>query len=270
MMPLKRFLTYYVHGSFHVALMVLCFYVITTFQWELTLEWADYLLVFSLSFLAYNFIRYYPHAQTLKNWKSKPVLVFIIGILCLFTLYYFFSLSIKEKILLICCGGLCFFYVIPFNKREKTLRTSFGIKIFIVALCWTLISAVFPLLSLATSFKWFHFLFFIERFILLVVAILPFEIQDLHIDSELETLPQLIGIQRTQWLGVSLLVVMACLIGVNPKLEIGEVLAFSGMSISYLFSLFYVTQVQSKYFTLFWVEGIPFLGLIIYYIKTFI
>ena len=107
-----------------------------------------------------------------------------------------------------------------------------------------------------------------ERFLLILVATLPFEIQDLSIDKKLGTIPQLIGVQKTQWLGVFLLLIVAFLIGVNSKLHPWEMGIFGFMGVAYFFALFYVVRAKSAYFTLFWVEGIPLLGLIIYHLKT--
>lgn len=268
MMPLKRFFTYYIHGSFHVALMVVCFYQITIFQWQLTSDSTRYSLVFLLSYLAYNFIKNYPLFGSLTKLKTKPIILLFFTSLALFVLILSYSLTLAEKLLLIWSGLLSYFYVTPFPKKQKTLRTSFGLKIFIVALCWTLITAVFPLLSSGMVLQWSTILFFMERFLLILVATLPFEIQDLSTDKKLGTIPQLIGVPKTQWLGVFLLLIVAFLIRINPKFHSWEMGVFAFMGVAYFYALFYVVRTKSTYFTLFWVEGIPFLGLIIYNLKT--
>ena len=270
MMPIKRFFAFYVHGSFHVALMVVCFYQISIFQWQLTAGSTRYGLVFLLSYLAYNFIKNYASFNSLRKLKSSPIVFLFFTSLFLVILILSYSLTLAEKLLLILSGCLSFFYVIPFPKRKKTLRTSFGLKIFIVALCWTLITAVFPLLSSGLALQWYHVLFFVERFLLVLVATLPFEIQDLNTDKELGTIPQLIGVRNTQWLGGVLLLIIAFLIGINPKLQPWGMGVFVGMGVAYFFALFGVIRTKSNYFTLFWVEGIPFLGLSIYHLKNII
>ena len=50
----------YVKGNFHVALMALVFCELTFSQWGLSSSYSTRALVFLLTFLAYNGIRYFP------------------------------------------------------------------------------------------------------------------------------------------------------------------------------------------------------------------
>ena len=142
------------------------------------------------------------------------------------------------------------------------------LKIFIVAMCWTLLTAVYPLIDLV-SWNFTHYLFFLERFILVFIATLPFEIRDAAMDQkELGTIPQLIGESKTRWLGVALLFLLFGMELLIPKGANASPTAFILMGTAYLCALFVVKKESSENITLFWVELIPAIGWLYYFIKT--
>ena len=168
-----------------------------------------------------------------------------------------------------CCFLLSLAYTIPFPRKHKNLRNRYGLKIFIVALCWTLLTAVFPLLGLAV-FEGAHYLFFVERFIMVVVATLPFEIRDSSADDQdLGTIPQLIGCQFTKLLGYGLLLLLVFLIVFNPAFSLAEACAMGAMLLAYCISLYFIQPSSPKNSTLFWVEAIPLVGFMIYFFNPF-
>ncbi len=149
------------------------------------------------------------------------------------------------------------------------LRNRYGLKIFIVALCWTLLTAVFPLVNLAV-FTDAHFLFFTERFLMVFVATLPFEIRDSSSDNDhLGTIPQLIGCQFTKFLGYGLLLFLGIRLLLSSSFSLLEAFAVGSMLIAYSFALYFIQPTSPKYSTLFWVEAIPLVGFLCYYFNPF-
>ena len=114
-----------------------------------------------------------------------------------------------------------------------------------------------------------HYLFFSERFILVFIATLPFEIRDAASDQkELGTIPQLIGESKTRRLGSVLLLLHLVLKLTIPKGESSHSIAFSLMGIAYFIALLTVKKDSSENITLFWVELIPVLGWLYYVLIT--
>lgn len=264
---LSRFFLGYVKGNFHVACMVLCFYEITQLRWGFSSFLNDQLLVLCLSFLAYNGIRHYPFVHFKQSFPPYYLALFFIAFF--YSGFLFLGRSMEEQLLLFCCFLLSLAYTIPFPRKHKNLRNRYGLKIFIVALCWTLLTAVFPLLGLAV-FECAHYLFFVERFIMVVVATLPFEIRDSSADDQdLGTIPQLIGCHFTKLLGYGLLLLLLFLIVFNPAFSLAEASAMGAMLLAYCLSLYFIQPSSPKNSTLFWVEAIPLVGFMIYFFNPF-
>jgi hypothetical protein len=269
MLYLRGLFDVYVKASFHVALMVLCFFELTHFQWDKASDLGHRILVFSLAFLGYNAIKYYPFSKKIVTTPWLYRVLIPCGVLCFFaSAYLFLLLSVQAQLLLFICFVLCVTYAIPIHAKFGNLRGQYGLKIFIVAICWTLLTAVYPLIDLVL---WdpIHYLFFVERFILVFIATLPFEIRDAAKDQkELGTIPQLIGELNTRVLGGALLFLLLVLELVFPKS--GSVLfkAFILIWLAYFSALFMVKKNSSQDITLFWVELIPALGWLYYVINT--
>lgn len=270
MLYLRSLFEVYIKASFHVALMVLCFCELTYFQWDKVSAFEDRALVFSLAFLGYNAVKYYPFSKKIVSTPWLYRVLIPCGVLSFFaSAYLFLLLSFHAQLLLFACFVLCGAYAIPIHARFGNLRSQYGLKIFIVAMCWTLLTAVYPLID-QVSLTPIHYLFFAERFILVFVATLPFEIRDAEKDQkELGTIPQLIGELNTRGLGSALLVLLLALELVFPKGESAHFMAFVLMGLAYFIALFMVKKDSSEDITLFWVELIPALGWLYYFLNTF-
>ncbi|GAA4271357.1 hypothetical protein GCM10022258_06500 [Aquimarina gracilis] len=104
----------------------------------------------------------------------------------------------------------------------------------------------------------------IQRFLFIIVMMLPFEIRDLEYDSSsLETIPQTIGITRTKVFGSILLVVFLLLTAVKELLSSVEILSTILVTTISLLFLWGTEKEQSKYYCSFWVESVPIMWLII-------
>ena len=269
MLGLRILFNVYIKTSFHVALMVLCFFEITHYQWSISTNLSDRILVFSLAFLGYNAIKYYPFSKKIMTPLGLNKVLIPLGLFALLSsVFIFLLLSVKAQVLLFFCFVLCVAYAIPIHAKFGNLRSQYGLKIFIVAMCWTLLTAAYPLIDLI-SWDRSHYLFFLARFVLVFVATLPFEIRDVAKDQkELGTIPQLIGESKTRWLGAALLFLLFGMELLIPKAANAFPTAFVLMGIAYLCALFVVKKDSSENITLFWVELIPAIGWLYYFIKT--
>ena len=99
-------------------------------------------------------------------------------------------------------------YAVPFlSGFAKNLREISYLKIIVVAFVWTGFTVFIPLFDGGKEGGLSVVFYAIQRFLLIIVLILPFDIRDLKFDAiSLQTIPKKIGVERTKKLGVALLV----------------------------------------------------------------
>jgi len=272
---LKRFFNFYLDASIHVAFAI-CALLLISFQ---TFNiYTDYHLTFFLFFgsiSCYNFIKYGVEAEKyflVANQYHKSIQFFSIVTL-LIALYHAHFLNYKVLIgvaVLICFAGL---YALPVLPKSKNLRSWGGLKIFIVALVWSGATVVLPILSVNQEVVWDVGIEIFQRFLLVLILLVPFEVRDLAYDKiDLKTLPQRFGIAKTKFFGGIATLIFFFTTFLKDEISIEEQILKSAISIILAYVLFRTQRNQTKYFSSFWVEAIPILwyGLslvLIHYIK---
>ncbi len=262
----QPYFEFYVKSSIHVALMVLCMYEISIIELKLSSSIELRLFVFSGTLFAYNFVKYNGlFFNFFEGQKLVPKGIFILSCLSLIISgYLFFFLNLLEESITIIASFLVCLYIIPFYHKKYNLRTIDGLKIHIVASCWTLITLILPLINTIDFFSFSTWVLIIQRYLWIILAILPFEIFDSQMDSEeLLTIPQFLGVPKTKLLGIflSLIIVFLSFLGSS---NFG--FAYLLMAILYVYFLCSTSIDQSPYRNLFWVEAIPFLGWLSFYL----
>jgi len=254
---LKRLFDFYIDSSIHVALSVYALVRITLFSFDLHFDIVVSCFAFFGTIVAYNFMKYgstAKHYIVLESSYKKAIQIFSF---CCFAVLLYFTISLNKDTLLIAflLLLLCVFYIIPFFPGNKNFRNLQGFKIFIVALCWTGTTVFLPLINGASTIFDMNVIFvLLQRFLFVLILMIPFEIYDLKFDEEsLGTLPQRIGISKTKILGYSWIIlffVLGVLYKTNvPVLSIISALLFYGILKS--------GKKKSEYFSSFWIESIP-------------
>ena len=119
---------------------------------------------------------------------------------------------------------------------------------------------VLPLLNAKIPLQFDFFLKCVQRFILIFVLVLIFEILDLkNDDPHLQTVPQQIGVKRTKILGLLLLMPFYLLELFKSDFEKTQLIINLILVIIISLFLFYANEKRSKYYTTFWAESIPIL-----------
>lgn len=162
----------------------------------------------------------------------------------------------------LCChfsdNGTLYFALFP-NRRNA--RNWAGVKIYIVALCWVGATLVLPLINAEIPFTTDFFIKCIQRFVLVFVLILVFEIIDLaNDDPHLQTVPQTIGVKRTKILGLSLLVPFWFLEILVSTFNYHDAFINLIMVVMLMLFIIFANPNRSKYYTSFWVEAVPIFG----------
>ena len=172
--------------------------------------------------------------------------------------YFFLQLEQTTKIIAFVFLILTLLYTLPFFPNRRNARNWAGIKIYIVALCWVGVTLFLPIINSEIPFTTDVFLVALQRFILIFVLILIFEIIDLQQDDpHLKTVPQQIGVKRTKMAGTLLLLAFVGLEFLDTNFSYPILLLKTGIAATVFLFLLFAHSKRSKYYTSFWVESVP-------------
>ncbi|WP_298320309.1 hypothetical protein [uncultured Aquimarina sp.] len=267
MKTLKSIFSFYVNSSIHVALAVTSLVKLTFLKFEILGGDAYIYFSFVGAIVAYNFVKYANiselyHRRLTKSMTGIKILTAVCAIIFL---YFGYQLSIDTLIWMLPFVLLTILYAVPIFPNKKNLRSVAGIKIFIIGVTWTGITVLIPIIYAEGGLEFNMIIEIIQRFLFVVVIMLPFEIRDLEYDGkELETIPQKIGITRTKVFGSILLVVFLLITVFKGELFSTEILSTVSVTIISLLFLWGTDKKQSEYFCSFWVESIPIMWLFIW------
>jgi hypothetical protein len=182
--------------------------------------------------------------------------------------YYALQLGINTMFFIVGLGLVTFFYAIPFLPKhlfldsKNNLRNIGGLKVYLIALVWTGVTVFLPIINNDYTINADVVITGIQRFVFIVVLLLPFEIRDLMYDSlKLATIPQKIGVKQTKIIGVVLLGLFLLLEFFKEGTTVGSLLVSIVISIVIGLFLMYSKKEQGTYYSSFWVEGLPVLWL---------
>ena len=258
----KKIFDFYIEGSIHVALSCFALVQITQHYFNISKDFHLAYFAFFGTIVGYNFVKYEALVRANKmQIKDNLKAIAILSFLSLLAVgFYFFRLRSITQIISIAFFILTLLYTLPFFPNKKNARNWAGVKIYIVALCWVGVTVFLPVLNAEILITSDFYLKCIQRFILIFVLILIFEIIDLaNDDPHLKTVPQQIGVKRTKQLGFLLL---AMFFGLNFFSFIVDAnFEYSSFIIAIVTALFlaFANEKRSKYYTSFWVESLPIL-----------
>lgn len=266
MVLLKRILDFYIESSIHVALAVYALLRITCLQLNIPYDEPVAYFSFYGTIVGYNFIKYDELARVKKIELSLTfkTIIFISALSFFASVYYFFQLEQITQFLALISFVLTVFYTLPFKPLHKNLRNLAGIKIYLVALAWVLVTVLLPVVNNFYDFDTVILWKSIQRFVFVFVLMLLFEINDLEHDANyLQTIPQKIGVSKTKWLAYLLLLLFLVLEILQRNFSLESLLpTISVVVILFLFTWFSTIK-KSKYYTSFWVEAVPIFWLIL-------
>ncbi|GAA4113501.1 hypothetical protein GCM10022393_12540 [Aquimarina addita] len=221
-------------------------------------------LSFMATVVGYNFVKYVKVANLYHSrlTRSMKVIQAFTAICLVVLLYLVFQLTWTAILYAIPLLVLTIIYAVPVFPNNKNLRSIAGIKIFIIGLVWTGITVIIPVIYSEKEINFDVCIEILQRFIFVVVLMLPFEIRDLQYDArELGTIPQRVGITRTKVFGSILLFIFLLCTPFKNDLSSLEIIVSIVITIICLLFLWGTEKKQSEYFCSFWVESIPILWL---------
>lgn len=228
------------------------------------------LFVFFATLFTYNFQRLVRmdvqgvlshRQQWLQDHKRALWLMTIVSAVA--TAYFSLSLSFNSLVLLIPLGAIALLYPLPiisFNGRMLRLREIPGIKIFLIALVWALVSVGLLVEEHQIGWTTDVWLLFLQRFFFVFAITIPFDIRDLKYDSvQLKTIPSVLGEEKARHLAYAALATYELL--VIAQFIFGAILGWQTLiallcvSAVTAYLLYKTTADKSEYHFAFWVEG---------------
>ncbi|WP_318312033.1 UbiA prenyltransferase family protein [Flagellimonas crocea] len=273
MRTLKTLFNFYLDASIHVAISVISMAGVT-FHLLGSSSDIDLLgFIFFSVIVCYNFIKYGVEAYKyliVSNAYHKIIQVFSF-VSFAFAIYFLLRLDEEIWVATAVLGFLSALYAVPMLPRAKNLRNLAGLKIYIVAFVWAGFTVLLPVLDAKMTLDWDFAVTFIQRMLLVLILILPFEIRDLQWDDKsLRTLPQVLGIQNTKRLGLGLILIFFLMTFLKDSIHQKETALRLILSAVLVFILISKKRMQSKYFVMFWVEAIPiFWFSLFWFVKEF-
>lgn len=257
---LKQLFNLYINSSIHVALSCYSLVRLTQIMFHIQHDELIASYAFFGTIIGYNFVKYDALARAKKS-KMRPelkliaVVSFIAAILAAF---YFVQLDRITQIVGIGFLSLTLLYTLPFFPNKNNARNWAGIKIYIVALCWVGVTVFLPVLNAEIPISTEFYIICLQRFLIIFVLILIFEIIDLAKDDpHLKTVPQMIGVRKTKSVGMLLLTLFFLMEFLHHALNQSVIIINLLLVITIGLFLAFANEKKSKYFTSFWVESIP-------------
>lgn len=246
----------------HVALAVYALLQMTQHIFDIQNDSASGYFAFFGTIVGYNFVKYDALARKkgLKyTFKIKAIITLSI-ISFAAAIYFFFKLRIQTQLVSFAVLLLTMLYTLPFFPNRRNARNWAGVKIYIVALCWVGVTLLLPLLNAEVAFGMDILWKSLQRFILVFVLILVFEIIDLaNDDPHLQTVPQQIGVRNTKLLGLLLLIPFYFLEFLKVVVDSQQLVINMVLVVILGLLILNASQKRSLYYTSFWVESVPIL-----------
>jgi hypothetical protein len=259
---LKQIFDFYLNSSIHVALSCYALVHITFHVFHIQYDEPMALFVFFGTIVGYNFVKYDALVRVKRNpigMQLKVIAVFSF-ISVILVGYYFFHLKRITQIVSVGIFVITALYTLPFFPNRKNARNWAGVKIYIVAMCWVGATLVLPLINAGLPSTLDFFIKCLQRFILVFVLILVFEIIDLaNDDPHLQTVPQTIGVKWTKYLGFLLLIPFWVLEVFIATFNYHDAIINLIMVLVLMLFIAFANPNRSKYYTSFWVESVPIL-----------
>ncbi|HEX8270703.1 MAG TPA: hypothetical protein VF581_12485 [Flavobacterium sp.] len=263
---LKRLFDFYLQASIHVAFAVYSLVRMTQHQFDIDNGQHVGWFAFFGTVAGYNFVKYDALARVRKAPISPKLRLIAIVSFFSFLLcgWFFLQLSITTKIVAAAVLFLTMLYTLPFFPNRRNARNWAGFKIYIVACCWVGVTLFLPVLDGGLSLTADFSLKCIQRFLLVFILILIFEIIDLAKDDpHLQTVPQQIGVKRTKIVGTLLLTPFYLLEFLNSQTNSAQLLVNLVIILIIAAFLWNANERRSSYYSAFWAEAIPILWLIL-------
>lgn len=280
---LKVAFDFYIRSSLHVAVCFVALSLVATYGiYDFENNWRFFAMQFCAILFSYNCIKYCKLFITGETFRYKAYIVIITLVALVLGVFFLLEHVFNIYPFLILLFVISLNYVVPIFGK-KSLREIVFLKTPLVALCWVILISSYAyntnLVELRKSLTddylisccfcpWLyqltigHLSIAFGYFFFVMALCIPFEIRDLKYDDvELKTIPQVIGIRKTKWLGILLTVLSSFFfLRFNYGYFDAELLI---IHVILCVAIWFSDKFKSDYYASFFVEAIPVLWLMI-------
>ncbi|WP_396632159.1 hypothetical protein [Maribacter sp. R86514] len=257
---IKKIFDFYLDASIHVALAIFSLVHVTALTLNINVPNALYFFIFFASISCYNFVKFGVEAEKyilVANTYQKNIQFFSLGCL-LVAVYQLFFLPANVFLWLFILAVITGLYALPVLPKNKNFRSLSGLKILIVAAVWAGATVILPSVSVLDEISWNVKIETAQRFLFVLILLVPFEIRDLKYDSAaLKTLPQRLGVKTTKMIGFVWTILFFLITFLKTDLEVAPIVVKTILFLTLIFVVYKTELEQKKYFSSFWVEAIP-------------
>ena len=257
---IKKIFDFYLDASIHVALAIFSLVHVTALTLNINVPLELYFFIFFGSISCYNFVKFGVEAEKyilVANTYHKNIQFFSFGCL-LVAGYQLFFLSERVFIGLFILAAITGLYALPVLPKNKNFRSFSGLKILIVAAVWAGATVILPAISVLDDISWNVKVEALQRFLFVLILLVPFEIRDLKYDSAtLKTLPQRVGVKGAKIIGYSWTILFYAATFLKTDLDTAHIIVKTILFLVLMLMIFKTKLDQQKYFSSFWVEAIP-------------
>ncbi len=260
MQVLRRLFDFYLDASIHVAFAILALVHVTCLTLNISVDTHLCWFLFFGSIACYNFVKYGVEAEKyilVSDLHQKHIQWTSFAALGL-ALYHVCFLNLEVYITIVGLVVLTGLYAIPVLPHTKNLRNLGGLKIFVVAVVWAGSTVILPVIAAGDSISWDVWVETVQRFLLVLILLVPFEIRDLAYDSpELRTLPQRFGITRTKIIAACAIVPFFLMTLMKDTVGRTELIANAILCLILGILIWITKRKQPRFFASFLVEAVP-------------
>lgn len=259
---LRNLLNFYINSSLHVAIAVVCLGAVSLLNFGVEEDYPLLVFIFLGTITSYNFVKFagvagFQHSSLPKNLKAIQIFSFLVFVGLIISIVY---QPLEILVLAAGAGTLTLLYALPVFSASRNLRAIPGLKIYVIGMVVSIVTVIMPLYLKVNIWQEDVIIVFVQRFILVIALVLPFEIRDLKFDRlQLETIPQRIGVSRTKTIGYFLVLVVVLLEFLKLEIRTVNVYSLVVTCIVIIFFLKRSTINQGEYYASIWVEAIPIL-----------
>ena len=262
---LKALFDFYINSSLHVALAIVALTRLSELELDIPIEKNFYGFIFFGSITGYNFVKYAALAGLHHRHLTHSLRAIQSFSLVCFVAFIYFAFQFDWQFLLYCLplGLLTLLYAVPFLPQKRNLRMIPTLKIFIIATVWAGVTVYLPTIYNAV-FNQNAQVINLQRILLVLALMVPFEIRDLNYDEDnLGTLPQILGIKKTKQVGLLLLGFILVLEVLKTPYTLSLIVPHLLILILTGYAIIKASTQQSRYYASFFTEGIPILWLLL-------
>ncbi|MCB0648569.1 MAG: hypothetical protein KDC49_17995 [Saprospiraceae bacterium] len=269
---LKHIREWYVYGSFHIAVCTAAYAAFFYFAMDMIPDWNYVALIFLGTHIIYSLHKVLAR-ERIENYQETRFKIvlghqshIIVYICCslLVSIYILLQMEWHEVMLMLPPGIIAFLYVAPIFKSKKRLRDYSYIKIFLIALSFSLLCTFNPLFYEGVSIGR-ALLFTIISFFFVLGITIPFDIRDFSLDQadHVPTLVTAAGIEKSRLISIALLAFSATFFLFLAGFSI-PTLAFSISCITGIIFSWYASLERNDYYYSFFMDGLLALPLVLY------